>query len=109
MVCGNEDALLLNPCHSIDEGSESDLFGSLPCFFSGFTKFTRAEHLKYKSEGRIALAPDGEKIFRLLIYLCPCLSIICFTCEELILNNFVLFDVIPMYGVVCPFGLWACL
>jgi len=54
VVCGNEDALLLNSCHSIDEGSESDLFGSLPCFFRGFTKFTRTEYLKYKSEVRIA-------------------------------------------------------
>lgn len=59
MVCGNEDALLLNPMssHSTDEMFEFNSFGALSCFFRGFTKFTRAEYLKYKSEGRIA--PDG--------------------------------------------------
>jgi hypothetical protein len=45
-------------------------------FFRGFTKFSRAEYLKYKSEGRIA--PDGvnakvKKLFQLFI--CSCVAV----------------------------------
>ena len=57
--------------HSMDEMFEFHSFCALSWFFRGFTKFTRAEYLKYKSEGRIA--PDGvnakvKELFQLFIY-----------------------------------------
>ena len=65
-----------------DERLGFDLFGALSFSFRGFTKFTRAEYLKYKSEGRIA--PDGvnAKVKNVVsvIYLFVLLfNIICFT------------------------------
>jgi len=100
----------LNPvsCHGIDERLGFDLFGALSFFFRGFTKFTRAEYLKYKSEGRIA--PDGvnakvKMLFQLFIYLCCCL-ISYASHEELILNNGFCSDSIRMYRIL-PFALWA--
>jgi hypothetical protein len=51
-------------------------------FFRGFTKFVRAEYLKYKSEGRIA--PDGvnatvKKSCSSYLFIYLCVSIIFFT------------------------------